>query len=750
MKYSIIIPTYNHLEDCLKPCLESLIKYTKLEPFAIEIIIVANGCTDATKTYVESLIERYIWSYRAVEDLDDSGHVEHYFKLIWNPTALGYTKATNMGIRAAKGEYIVVLNNDTVLLEQPQNQWLDMLQEPFKASAKCGITGPLKGRSANVRKDFIIFFCAMVPKKLFGICGLLDEVFSPGYGEDIDFSIKVCAAGYDIVEVPQQALGTFPIYHTAEATVLDPACVVNWSDITKRNTEILAKRYALPTGWFYEEDIVEYRRLIESVPDGGTILELGCYKGRSLCSVSDIIIRKKLNVCVVDIFTGTETEKKEANYKEEFYNNCVQYGIATNIVKLMESKTEDAVSSFGDGTFDLVFIDTDHAYEAVKAEIKRWLPKVKKGGVISGHDYSTHADVSKAVHECLTNVTSYGSVWSHNHRKTILAYINTYNRYDTTLATALLSIITQTRKPDHITVFDDTPEPRDLRQVEHFQYLFTLMTQKGIVWDYVYAQKKGAHFSHEMANMAGYDMAWFIDDDCVAEPNCLEELEKQMVDGVGAVGGIVMHPGNGPLPPEAGNKIDDLYIPNIQWFKWVGPPREVEHIYSSFLYRCNIVHHDLRLSKKVFRGETMFTHSFFLKGYKLLVTPQALTWHFESKVGGCRSVEQEKSNKEMYEHDQYLFEKWLAFKKTGKKLYVLNGGLGDHYTFLQAITPEKGSVIACCYPDIFKDKGYEIISMAQAAELVDPKDYDIYRWCSRNNWEGHIVEAYRRLYENLN
>lgn len=67
-KTSIIIPTYNHLEDCLKPCLESIIKNTDLTD--LEVIVVANGCTDGTKEYVESL--------------GDS------FKLLWFDEPLGY------------------------------------------------------------------------------------------------------------------------------------------------------------------------------------------------------------------------------------------------------------------------------------------------------------------------------------------------------------------------------------------------------------------------------------------------------------------------------------------------------------------------------------------------------------------------------------------------------------------------------------------------------------------------------------
>jgi len=308
---------------------------------------------------------------------------------------------------------------------------------------------------------------------------------------------------------------------------------------------------------------------------------------------------------------------------------------------------------------------------------------------------------------------------------------------------ALLSIINQTRKPDHIRIYDDNKEPRDLRTVEQYDYLFKLMDQKGIEWDYVFALKKGAHHSHEMANMSGYDAAWFIDDDCVAEPTCLEFLEKELISGVGAVGGLILQPPAGPLPRDAKNKIYDMFAPNIQWFKWSGNPREVEHIYSSFLYRCNIAHHDLRLSSVVFRGETMFTHSLYLKRYKLIITPDAITWHFQS-VGGIHS--QQKIDE--WNHDEQIFRQWLDFIKLKKKIYVLNNGVGDHYMFRQAITPEKNSILAVCYPEVFPE--YKCISIADASTYVDLKDYDVYAWCDRNHWKGHLKDAFIKLYEHIN
>lgn len=61
----------------------------------------------------------------------------------------------------------------------------------------------------------------------------------------------------------------------------------------------------------------------------------------------------------------------------------------------------DAVKLFSDGDLDFVYIDANHDYEYVKEDIEEWAKKVKKGGIVSGHDYYSfnHAGVQKAVDE---------------------------------------------------------------------------------------------------------------------------------------------------------------------------------------------------------------------------------------------------------------------------------------------------------------------------------------------------------------
>jgi len=63
--------------------------------------------------------------------------------------------------------------------------------------------------------------------------------------------------------------------------------------------------------------------------------------------------------------------------------------------------SHEAAPNVKDGSLDFVFIDADHSYEHCIEDIRDWTPKVKSGGMVSGHDYG-HLDfpgVEKAVRE---------------------------------------------------------------------------------------------------------------------------------------------------------------------------------------------------------------------------------------------------------------------------------------------------------------------------------------------------------------
>lgn len=75
----------------------------------------------------------------------------------------------------------------------------------------------------------------------------------------------------------------------------------------------------------------------------------------------------------------------------------------SDIVEWVRDTSEEASKLFEGGSLDFVYIDGNHNYEFIKKDIELWTPKVKNGGVVSGHDYDgAFPGVIKAVKEYCT------------------------------------------------------------------------------------------------------------------------------------------------------------------------------------------------------------------------------------------------------------------------------------------------------------------------------------------------------------
>ena len=318
----------------------------------------------------------------------------------------------------------------------------------------------------------------------------------------------------------------------------------------------------------------------------------------------------------------------------------------------------------------------------------------------------------------------------------VLCSVATRGRYHSTLPLVLNAIINQTKRPDKLIVFDDNDEPQDMRKEMIYSYFFQMLDNKGIAWEWRYATRRGQHYIHQSANDEGFDWVWRVDDDAIPEPNVLENLFKHVANDVGAVGGSVLTPPYFPDTLHVTGKIDMIDSePNIQWGRIEGV-KQVEHLHCTFLYRARVLNYNLGLSRVAHREETLFTYSLHQKGYKILVVPDAVTWHMKNPEGGIRS----ETKKEMYEHDEQIFRNVLQYRD--KTIVVLNCGLGDHIVFSHVLPAIRNPEVFTCYPEVVPGR-----PIAEAHSLFGGiESYNIYASMDKWKWKGNLEDAFRKMY----
>jgi GT2 family glycosyltransferase len=234
-KISIIIPSIGDYYKNLKNCLDSIIKYSSdSELYEIEIICVINGAND-----------------RCLNELQKLSKITEIIniKIIYFNEPIGYPKAINSGVKLANGDYIILLNDDTQILESEVNIWIDYLINTIDAGNH--IAGPLIKYEQDINTYFVIFFCAIIKKEVFTKIGLLDEDFGKGYCEDIDFCIRARKHNFNIAVAPINEkvtyngtinTGVFPIYHSSSGTFKD---IPEKEEIYNNNFNFLKTKHKL-------------------------------------------------------------------------------------------------------------------------------------------------------------------------------------------------------------------------------------------------------------------------------------------------------------------------------------------------------------------------------------------------------------------------------------------------------------------------------------------------------------------------
>lgn len=183
-----IIPTWNNV-PFLVACLESFHDYT--DGIDYRLVVVDNGSTDGTPQYLADAQKRMPLT------------------VIRNEQNLGFVKATNQGLGVVKsGEHVLWLNDDVQITDP---LWLARLESNLNNDI--GAVAPVSNFVMGLQQvqlspsiyrkqhftNFLIGFCLLIRADAFQKVGKLDERFLMGGNDDLDYSIRLKEAGYQLL-----------------------------------------------------------------------------------------------------------------------------------------------------------------------------------------------------------------------------------------------------------------------------------------------------------------------------------------------------------------------------------------------------------------------------------------------------------------------------------------------------------------------------------------------------------------------
>ncbi len=260
-KVSMILLVLNQL-DHTRRCLESIERHT---PESHEVILVDNGSGPETAKY-----------------LRDYAATKPGVRLITNAENRGFSAGNNQGLAVARGEFVMLLNNDTVVTEG----WLTRMLAVFERHPETGIVGPVSNRVAgpqlvspvdytdldglpafaakwsrehagrSEKLSRVIGFCLLARRAVIDRIGGLDERFGSGNFEDDDFCLRAGVAGFEI----RIARDSF-VHHVGGQTFQGAG--IDYTASMRRNWEVFRKKWALPAEFPGEKGYAVPRRLAD-------------------------------------------------------------------------------------------------------------------------------------------------------------------------------------------------------------------------------------------------------------------------------------------------------------------------------------------------------------------------------------------------------------------------------------------------------------------------------------------------------
>ena len=113
--------------------------------------------------------------------------------------------------------------------------------------------------------------------------------------------------------------------------------------------------------------------------------EIGAYKG----AFTEKFCKEGFRMFAVDPWVAYEgagkTQKKQD--RQDFLFEHTTRVLAPYDCTLIRKTSVDALEDFKDDSLDFVYIDGDHEFSHIAADIAGWTKKVKKDGIVAGHDY---------------------------------------------------------------------------------------------------------------------------------------------------------------------------------------------------------------------------------------------------------------------------------------------------------------------------------------------------------------------------
>ena len=137
-----------------------------------------------------------------------------------------------------------------------------------------------------------------------------------------------------------------------------------------------------------DESIEEVYRMAVEHFDNAVFVELGVFFGYSTVFLAKEIQRQKKDIVIhaVDMWTNKTWDARGENVYECFLQNIKDEKV-DYLINVIKHTTHDASMQFNGRSVDFVYIDAGHDEGDIKQDINDWLPKLKHGGWIAGHDY---------------------------------------------------------------------------------------------------------------------------------------------------------------------------------------------------------------------------------------------------------------------------------------------------------------------------------------------------------------------------